>query len=47
MKRKLKFEDYKNCPEANQLENEIKRLEENDIEVDSKRNHKKLIKAID
>ena len=46
MKRELKFEDYKNCPEANQFENEINHLEENDIEVDSKRNHKKFIKTI-
>ena len=28
-KRKLKFEDHRNCQAANQLENEIKHLEEN------------------
>ena len=27
MKRKLKFEDYKKCLEANQLENKINQLE--------------------
>ena len=31
----LEFEDYKNCLEANQLENKIKCLEKNNIEEDS------------
>ena len=34
IKRKLKFEDYKNCLEATQLENKINQLE----------NHKEFIK---
>ena len=32
IKQNLKFKDYKNCLEANQLENELR--EKNDIEVD-------------
>ena len=35
MKRKLKFENYKNCLEATQLENKINYLEKNKINVDS------------
>ena len=34
IKRKLKFEDYKNCLKADQLENKIKQLEKNKIDVD-------------
>ena len=41
MKRKLKFENYKNCLEANQLENKTSFLERNKIDLDSiKENHK-------
>ena len=41
IKRKLKFENYKNCLEATQLDNKIKYLEKNKIDIDSlKKNHK-------
>ena len=44
MKRKRKFEDYSNCTEAAKIENKIKHLEKNKIDVDSlKEDHKKLI----
>ena len=33
IKRKLKFEDYKNCLEATQLENKINQLEKNNVDV--------------
>ena len=35
IKRKLKFENYKNCLEANQLENKINYLEKNKTDIDS------------
>ena len=35
IKRKLKFEDYKNCLEAAQFENKINHLEKDIINVDS------------
>ena len=35
MKRKLKFENYKNCLEAIQLENKTNYLEKNKINIDS------------
>ena len=35
IKRKLKFENYKNCLEATQLDNKIKYLEKNKINTDS------------
>ena len=35
LKIKLKFEDYKNCLEAAQIENKINHLEKNIIDVDS------------
>ena len=35
IKRKLKFENYKNCLEATQLENKINYLEKKKIEIDS------------
>ena len=35
IKRKLKFEKYKNCLEATQLDNKIKYLEKNEINIDS------------
>ena len=41
MKRKLKFENYKNCLEATQLENKTNHLEKNQIDIDSL---KKVIK---
>ena len=41
VKRKLKFESYKNCLEATQLENKINYLEINEINIDS---IKKIIK---
>ena len=34
-KRKLEFENYKNCLEATQLENRINYLEKNKIDIDS------------
>ena len=45
MKRKLKFQDYKNCLEAAQFENKINHLEKNNIDVDSlKEDQKEFIK---
>ena len=41
IKRKLKFENYKNSLQATQLENKINHLEKNEINVDSL---KKIIK---
>ena len=35
IKRKLEFENYKNCLEATQLENRINYLEKNKIDIDS------------
>ena len=35
IKRKLKFENYKNCLKATQLENKINYLEKNKINIDS------------
>ena len=35
LKRKLKFEDYKSCLEATQLENKTNQLEKNKIDVNS------------
>ena len=44
-KRKFKFENYKNCLEANQLDNKINYLEKNNINLDSlKKDHKELMK---
>ena len=44
IKRKLKFEDYKNCLEATQLKNKINQLEENNVDAESlKENHKEFI----
>ena len=34
IKRKLKFENYKNCLEATQLENKINHLEKDEIDID-------------
>ena len=48
IKRKLKFENYRNCLEATQLENKIKHLAKSEVNIDSffcyKRNHKEFIK---
>ena len=43
IKRKLKFENNKNCLEATQLDNKMKYLEKNKINTDS---HKKIIKSL-
>ena len=41
IKRKLIFENYKNCLEATQLENKINHIEKNKIDIGSiKENHK-------
>ena len=41
IKRELKFENYKNCLEATQLENKINCIEKNESDLDSiKENHK-------
>ena len=40
---KLKFENYKNCLEATQLENKINHLQKNQIAIDS---IKKIIKNL-
>ena len=39
IKRNLKFEDYKNCLEATQLENKINYVEKNNIDLDSLKNN--------
>ena len=45
IKSKLKFENYKNCLEATRLDNKIKYLEKNKINIDSlKENQKKIIR---
>ena len=45
IKWKLKFQDYKNCLEAAQIENKINHLEKNKTDVDSlKEDRKELIK---
>ena len=41
LKKKLKFENYKNCLEPTQLENKINHLEANQTDID---NIKKIIK---
>ena len=47
IKRKLKFENYKNCTEATQLENKIDHLQITKIDFDSlKKDHKEFIKSI-
>ena len=47
IKRKLKFEHYKNCLESTHLENKINYLEKNSIDIDGiKKNLKGLIKKI-
>ena len=45
IKRKRKFENYKNCLEANQLENKISYLEKNETNINSlRRGHREFIK---
>ena len=45
IKGKYKFEDYKNCLEATQLENKPKNLEKNEIDIDSlQKGYKEFIK---
>ena len=43
IKRKFKFEDYKNCLKATELENKIDQLEKNKVNID---NLKKIIKYL-
>ena len=46
IKRKHKFENYKNCLEATQLENKINYLEKNKMEIDSiKEYHNEFVKS--
>ena len=42
IKRKLKFEKYRNCLVATQLENKINYLEKNKINIDSLKSHKQF-----
>ena len=45
VKRKIKFENYKNCLEVNQLENKVNHLEKNKINKDSiEKSHKEFIR---
>ena len=45
-KRKLKFENYKNCLKATQLENKINNLEKSKINVYGiNKNHKEFMKS--
>ena len=45
IKQKIKFENYKNCLEANQIENKTNDLEKNQIEIDHiKENHREFMK---
>ena len=45
IKRKLKFENHKNCLEATHLENKMNYLEKNKTDLDGiKENHKEFIK---
>ena len=47
IKRKPKFENYKNCLEATQLVNKINYLEKNKIDIDSlKKDQQEFIKTI-
>ena len=46
IKRKLKFENYKNSLEATQLDNKIKYLEKNKININSlKQSHEEFIRT--
>ena len=44
-KRKLKFEDYRNCLEATQLENKIIQLEKNKVDTDSLNKSERIYKT--
>ena len=45
IKRKRKYESYKNCLEATQLDDKINYIEKNKIDIDGiKENHKEFIK---
>ena len=45
IKRKRKFDSYKNCLEATQLDDKINYIEKNKIDIDGiKENHKEFIK---
>ena len=45
IKRKLKFEDYKNCIKATELGNKVYQLERNKVNADSlKKDHKEFMK---
>ena len=45
IKRKIKFEDYKNCLKATQLENKINHPEKNKIDMDNlKESNEEFIK---
>ena len=45
IKRKLRFENYKNCLEVTQLDNKINYLEKNEISADSlKKDHKEFVR---
>ena len=46
IKRKLKFQDYKNCLKAAQVENKINHLEKNKIDVDSLKEFIKINKLV-
>ena len=50
IKRKLKFENYKNCLEVTQIDYKINHLEKNKIDIDNffhyKRKHNEFIKTI-
>ena len=41
IKRKCKFENYKNCLKAIQIENKINQLERNKIDIDSLKRYRK------
>ena len=46
IKRKLEFENYKNCLEVTQLDNKINHLQKSKININSlKRNHKQFIRS--
>ena len=45
IKGKLKFENYKNCSEVTHLDNKIKYLEKNKVNINSlQKNHKKFLR---
>ena len=46
IKRKFKFENYKNCLEATQLENKINHLEKDKTNIDRiRKNHKEFVRS--